>query len=141
MMFLVATSDLGPAIVAAIAAVLGAGLGAAGAGIVQAWTARTDRKNQWLEYKRGLSNGVLQHQAVHCRAAEPEPDDRRLIAQYYQLVLAVTDEAAAVGLYRSLPESIRARVHDPEKEPLRDLRREVLPERGKYGKPGPSQAE
>jgi hypothetical protein len=117
------------AVIGAIAGVLGAGAGATATGFTTALTGRTDRRNKWLEFKRGNSRGLLQHIAVHRRPGALTEADERLIGHYYVMALAVRSDKAAKALYEALPEDIRARVHDPSAPPLLELRDEVTPSR------------
>src|SRR4051812_41842569 len=117
----------GEAVIAAVAGVVGAGIGAAATGLVTAWTSRTDRQNQWLEFERGHSRGFMQHIAVHRRGEKVSDDDERLIGHYYTLALAVGKDEAATALYLALPDDIREKVHDPRESPFNDLRSEVTP--------------
>jgi hypothetical protein len=122
------------AIIAGIAGVLGAGIGAAATGLVTAWTARTDRGNKWRQFERGNARAFMEHIAVHRDVDEDggiDEDDQRLIGHYYRLALAVSDDSAAVALYRDLPNDLRKRVHDPSESPFKELRDEVTPGRRK----------
>jgi hypothetical protein len=56
-------------------------------------------------------------------------DDVGLIARYYELGLAVSDDEAAVALYNALPGKIKARVHHPAAAPFNRLRAEATPAR------------
>jgi len=130
----------GEAVIAGIAGILGAGAGAAATGLTAALTGRSDRRNKWLEFKRGNARKFMQHIAVHSQGGEVGEDDERLIGHYYVLALAVRDDNTARALYSSLPEQIKARVHDPEQAPFRHLREEVTPGRRALAPPGTGEA-
>lgn len=116
-------------VIAPLAGVVGAILGAILTGIMKARERRTELINVWLQNKRGLANGFMQHIDVHCRDGKLSDDDIRLVAQYYELGLAVSDDKAAVALYDALPKKIQARVHHPAAAPFDQLRSEVTPAR------------
>jgi hypothetical protein len=130
----------GETVIAAVAVVVGAGIGAVGTGLVTALTSRTDRGNKWLEFERGHSRGFMQHIAVHRRGKKASEEDKRLIGHYYTLALAVGEDEAATALYQALPDDIRERVHDPRESPFSDLRSEVTPGRRALAPPGETTA-
>jgi hypothetical protein len=100
------------------------------------FTARSERGNKWLEFKRGYSRAFMQHIAVHREQGDDvSEEDERLIGHYYVLALAVSDDKAAAELYEALPDRIRQRIHDPGKPPFSRLRNEVTPARRSLGPP------
>jgi hypothetical protein len=113
-----------PEVIGPIAAVLGAILGALLTGVIKARERRTELINKWLGHKRRLAKGFMQHIAVHCHGAKASDEDVSLIAQYYELGLAVSDDEAAAALYEALPERIKARVLHPAAQPFDRLREE-----------------
>lgn len=119
----------GDALIAAIAGVLGAGAGAAATGFTSLRSARNDRRNSWMEFKRGNSNSFMQHIAVHNEEEPLDENDRRLLGHYYLLALAVGEDEAAHALYEALPSHLQQRAHDPKEPPFSNLRAEVTPRR------------
>jgi hypothetical protein len=115
--------------VAPVAGVIGAGFGAALAGLFKVWRASIDRRNKWLEFERGNARKFMQHVAVHCRGEEVDETDERLIGHYYTLALALSDDEAAASVYADLPPRLRNLVHDPGAPPFSHLRVEVTPGR------------